>query len=103
MNNDEEIIKVDPDLIGIVPLFFESAREDIKKIRRALADSDFDTVRITGHSFKGSGGSYGFKLVSRIGAGIEIAAKESNSDEAERLVGELANYLDNVKFEPGEE
>ena len=37
----------------------------------ALEQSDLETVRVLGHSMKGSGASYGFEGLTTIGASLE--------------------------------
>lgn len=92
---DEQPIQVtvDRNLEELIPGFMERRREDTNKLRTALAEHDLETVRITGHSMKGTGGGYGFTGLSEIGAGIEAAAKEGDMDAVRAHLDTLVDYL----------
>ena len=92
------VVHVDPDLADIIPRFMEIREEDIRNMREALGEGDFDKIRRIGHSMKGAGGSYGFDGISKIGAVIEIAGKEKRAEEIKSLLAELVGYLENVEI-----
>lgn len=96
--NKKAVVHIDPDLEEIIPRFMEIRQEDMEQISEALDRGDFDKIRRIGHSMKGAGGSYGFGGVSKIGAAIEIAAKENKPGELKKLVQELADYLENIEI-----
>ena len=91
------LVRVDPDLADLIPSFLENRRKDIAALLAALDQSDYETVRILGHSMKGAGGGYGFDGITEIGAVLEQAAKEHNSEAIRKWVGELSAYLDRVE------
>jgi HPt (histidine-containing phosphotransfer) domain-containing protein len=98
MSNEEEIIvHVDAYLEPIIPRFFELRCEDIKVINRNIEKGDYETIMRIGHSMKGAGGGYGFDYISEIGAAIEVAAKENNTEDIRRWVDELSIYLEKVE------
>lgn len=90
-------IHVDPDLADLIPGFLDKRRKDTVALLTALDDGEFETVRILGHSMKGSGGGYGFDAISEIGAALEQAAKGKNTDEIRQQVSDLSGYLDRVE------
>ena len=90
------IAHVDPDLRELIPGYLQNRRKDIKSINTALKDSDLKKIRTLGHSMKGSGGGYGFMPISKIGAAIELAAKEKAPDKIQIHLEELKDYLNNV-------
>ncbi len=63
----------------------------------ALAKGDFDTVRLLGHSMKGSGASYGFTEISVIGKKLEEAAKAKNQTDITASIQELSDYMANLE------
>ncbi|MDD5094656.1 MAG: Hpt domain-containing protein [Dehalococcoidia bacterium] len=96
-NQGEKItIIVEKDLEDLVPGFLKNRRSDVKAMTEALAQGDFDKIRILGHSMKGSGGGYGFDAVTDIGRAIEIAAKESATEDLQKWIRELDVYLDRI-------
>jgi len=95
---DENIIvHVDAELEELTDDFLKNRKKDIKSIQRALEKGDYQNIRILGHKMKGTGGAYGFDIVSNLGGSLEQAAEDRNSGEIDKLVGELADYLERVK------
>src|SRR4030042_2523090 len=90
------IVHVDPDIADLIPGFLENRHKDIKTMGEALAQGDFDAIRLLGHSMKGAGGSYGFDAITDIGKSLEQAAIAKNFAEIQSLVKELSAYLDGV-------
>jgi len=95
----ETVIRVvaDPDLADLIPMYVHRRHVDLAKTREALAAGDLDTIRITGHSMKGSGGGYGFDGISQIGARMEAAGNAADSVGAADAIAELADYLDRLE------
>jgi HPt (histidine-containing phosphotransfer) domain-containing protein len=100
MQNKSEkiIVHVDADLEELVPGFLQNRHEDVKTILNALEKGDYETIRIAGHSMKGSGGGYGFDAITDIGHSIEEAALGKNSEEIRKWVNKLSSYLDSVEI-----
>ncbi len=94
---EQPVVYIDPDLKDLIPEFLENMHKNTEEIRRLLAEDDMDTIRGIGHIMKGSGGSYGFDEVTRIGREIEEAAKTGRKDEITRLNESLIEYLSRVK------
>jgi HPt (histidine-containing phosphotransfer) domain-containing protein len=63
----------------------------------ALDRGDFETVESLGHGMRGAGGSYGFQIITDIGAALEQAAESVNADASRKWVSELSKYLDRVE------
>lgn len=97
-NSSEKIIVyVDEDIEDLVPGFLQNRQSDIDTMNCALTEDDFDTVRVLGHSMKGSGGGYGFDGITDIGMCLEEAAKEENAEAVRKWITELAEYLERVE------
>jgi HPt (histidine-containing phosphotransfer) domain-containing protein len=90
-------IVVDPDLAELIPMYVHRRHVDLAKTRDALAAGDLETIRITGHSMKGSGGGYGFDGISEIGARMEAAGNEADAAAATAAIADLADYLDRLE------
>jgi len=91
------VVKIDEDLFDLVPGYLKNRRLDISSMRESLAQGDFESIKISGHSMKGSGGGYGFDEITEIGGLIEKAAKESNGVVVGELIARLADYLANIE------
>jgi hypothetical protein len=64
----------------------------------ALDRSDFKTVESLGHGMRGAGGSWGFDTITDLGAALEQAAGNADTDASRKCVGELSRYLDRVEI-----
>ena len=96
-SDDKIIVYVDSDIKDLVPGFLENRKKDITSIIDALTENDYETIRIIGHSMKGSGGGYGFDNISDIGRLLEQGAKTRNAIEIRKCVERLSEYLERVK------
>ncbi|VAX20965.1 hypothetical protein MNBD_NITROSPINAE04-1246 [hydrothermal vent metagenome] len=96
--NEKIIVHVDPDLEDIIPDFLLNLAEDLQSILEALDKNDFETVRVLGHSMKGSGGGYGFDAVTEMGRDIENAAGATDAKTIGAKVSEIKNYLQRVEI-----
>jgi len=90
-------VTVDADLEDLVPVYLQTKQKDIEKMTEALGTADYETIRLLGHSMKGSGGGYGFDRISQIGREIEEAAKGKNDEAIKKQLAELASFLDRVE------
>lgn len=89
-------VTIDKDLAELIPEFLENRRKDVSDILYALEKGDFETIRNIGHSLKGVGGGYGFDTITDMGAELEIAAKNQDSDKIREQTEELSFYLDRI-------
>jgi|TARA_Y100001001_G_C7727117_1_gene209296 HPt (histidine-containing phosphotransfer) domain-containing protein len=96
MKKEKIIAHVDPDLRDLIPGYLKNRQKDITTIKKALKAADFAKIRVLGHSMKGSGGGYGFMQVSKIGATIEMAAKNKDPDSIKNHLAELSDFLKRV-------
>jgi HPt (histidine-containing phosphotransfer) domain-containing protein len=98
-NFKKEKIILDETLLPLIPEYLQNRKEDIRKIKEALDNKDFDKIEDLGHKMKGSGKCYGFEKISMLGHQIEVSAKERKTREIERSLGQMQNYLFNLTFE----
>ena len=93
MENETIHVTVEGDLQDLIPNFMQRRQDDVARLYEALGVSDFEAIRVIGHSMKGTGGGYGFDGISEIGAAIEEAAKDSALDAVQAGVERLVDYL----------
>ncbi len=89
-------VKIDPDLLELIPVFMENRLKDLVILKEALAHRDFEMIQMIGHSMKGFGAGYGFEDISRIGREMELAAKAGEFDLVASCLKELEHYLEHV-------
>jgi HPt (histidine-containing phosphotransfer) domain-containing protein len=82
----------------LVAQFLASCREDLLRLKTALAASDYDRARRLGHQMKGNGSPYGFPDVTLIGSAIEQAAATSGAIELASQIQLLETYLNLVEI-----
>ena len=97
MSTEKIKVTVDSDLEELIPGFLENRKKDISTLNEALSNDNFESIRSIGHSLKGVGGGYGFKMISELGAQIETSAKGPDKVALGKLINELADYLDRVE------
>lgn len=91
------VVHIDEDLAEIAPGYLENRIKDLEELPRALAEGNFQTLRVLGHRMKGSGAGYGFDGISEIGRAIEDAAKVEDGVGVERGIADLAAYLQRLE------
>ena len=97
LNPERIVVTIDPDLLEIIPDFFAYRLKDLEMISRSLKEGDFNKLRIIGHNLKGSGGGYGFDVISEIGERIEQASEIGSVEEITACAAELEDYLRRVE------
>jgi CheY-like chemotaxis protein len=97
---DSDVVRVDPDIVDLVPRFLENQRSHPALILELTAGGDFESARRLAHNMKGTGKGYGFDVISSFGASIEQAASRSDATEIHRLARQLESYLAGVRWEP---
>jgi HPt (histidine-containing phosphotransfer) domain-containing protein len=91
------LVHIDADLEDMIPGYLANRQKDVDLIRRALIASDYETIRIAGHSMKGSGGGYGFDVITVYGHSLENAALTKDAEEICKIVDRLKRFLDDVE------
>ena len=90
----QRIMDLPPGLAEFIPAYLASRRDELKKMIGLLAASDFDSLAVLGHNIKGSGASFGFPEISRIGVALQDSAEQSDTVATGALLRELEHYLD---------
>ena len=98
VGEDKIIVHVESDLEEIIPDFLDITNQDIDNMLAALEKDDFETLQLTGHTLKGSGGGYGFDTISEIGRAIEQAAKIKEKGEIEIKLKSLVSYMNKIEI-----
>ena len=94
---DLSIARVSPKVARHIPKYLDNCRQNVITMLDALDRTDFETMIKLGHRMRGSGGMFGFEIITNIGIAIEEAAVLSDGVASARLVGELSRYLDRVE------
>jgi PAS domain S-box-containing protein len=81
------------ELASLIPGYLEGRRADASRLRELLAEADFSAIRRIAHNIKGTGGSYGFRELTRFGESLQSAADAADRDSAEREIAWLEGFL----------
>jgi signal transduction histidine kinase/CheY-like chemotaxis protein/HPt (histidine-containing phosphotransfer) domain-containing protein len=92
-------VPIEAGMEDVVPSYLDKRRKEISQYRQALANQDFDSIRMLGHNLKGTGAGYGFAELTSIGAAIEKSAVARDVPGLSAKVDELARYIDHVELE----
>ena len=95
--NKKIVVKLDPELAELIPTFLKNRNTDIQALHDSLKKENYEIVERIGHGMKGAGGGFGFDAITEIGARIEKAAQEKNSDEVKNGIETLADYMKHVE------
>lgn len=101
--NEKVIIRVQPELMELIPKFMESRRSDVSRLAADLDSGNFPDIRLMGHKMKGFGSSYGFHLITEIGAMLEDAAAQEKADVIRSQIDRLGKYIDAVEIQVAED
>jgi HPt (histidine-containing phosphotransfer) domain-containing protein len=90
-------IETQPGLEQITPAYLAARQREVPELIALLAASDFERLAHLAHNVRGTGSSYGFVDLSRIGAALEVAAKRRDPCDAGAQLTELNDYLAHVQ------
>jgi PAS domain S-box-containing protein len=95
-----ESIRIDmpAGLEEIVPGYLAARREEIPEMMALLAASGFERLAGLAHNIKGTGDSYGFPELTRMGRGLEHSAKQADPGILSLQLEELKEYLGKVEL-----
>jgi HPt (histidine-containing phosphotransfer) domain-containing protein len=93
------IVKVDEDLEEIMPRYLEIRHKELGELEEAIKAENFDQIRMLGHKLKGTGSSYGFEELTRLGSLIENKACDKIMAEVPECTAKVRSYLENIEIE----
>ncbi len=85
--------EVDDELMAI---FNESAANYIEALKSAMESKDWDALRKTAHTVKGSAASFGFGGISKRAEGVQFAIDEENFEQISDRVMDLLADLQSI-------
>jgi len=96
-------IEMPSGLEEIVPGYLAARREELPEMMKLLAACDFGRLKVLAHNMKGTGTSYGFPELTRMGAALERFAKQTDGEALGTQLTELTGYLGRVELIAGSE
>lgn len=87
------------ELVGLCREYLSEARHTLAQLRDALAKPDAEQVRGRAHYLRGSSLVLGATAVAQSCATLEIMGRNSDLDDAERLLVQISAALNDVEAE----
>jgi signal transduction histidine kinase/CheY-like chemotaxis protein len=91
------VVEVESWLKPVIPAYLEKRRADLVKLKTALEQGDYDTVRTLGHQMAGSGAGYGFAKITEIGGALEESALAGDTPRIRNGIVQLERYLNDIR------
>ena len=84
-----DLVREDPSYSDIVVQFVEGLQHRLSTMENAVKSADYDALRVAAHQLKGSGGGYGYPILTERAAELEQHARESQLDDCAEEIEEL--------------
>ena len=81
----------DPDIADLIPEFLAHLPVQLGEMREAMRHIDFDRLARVAHQLKGSGGGYGYPIITDVAKSVEAAAKAEDVEAATTAMAALAD------------
>jgi CheY-like chemotaxis protein/HPt (histidine-containing phosphotransfer) domain-containing protein len=87
---------VEPSIAAMAPRYLKNMEKSLKELRAAEATQDYATIQRIGHNLHGTGGGFGFPLITEFGTAMEQAAKDRDMGQIRSAVLQFGNYLEQL-------
>jgi CheY-like chemotaxis protein/HPt (histidine-containing phosphotransfer) domain-containing protein len=87
----------DPELADLIGPFVSALSERCREMNEAHAGSDLGRLARLAHQMKGTGGGYGYPMLTRAAAGLEAAAKTPDREACTLWLAGLASVCDAIE------
>ncbi|MCC7292813.1 MAG: Hpt domain-containing protein [Phycisphaerales bacterium] len=91
-----ELVKTDPDLTDIVEEYVAGLPQRLARMQQAVAQSNFDDLKIAAHQLKGSAGGYGYPTLTQAAGRLEQQAVQRTLEQCQASVTDLADMISRV-------
>jgi len=96
-SNSKIEVRISADLSALIPAYLEHRRDDVRELQAACSRGDLLRIQRIGHRMKGSGGSYGFDVISEIGAALEASLMNEDGSITAAAIARLEDYLARIE------
>ncbi|HAS90041.1 MAG TPA: Hpt domain-containing protein [Desulfovibrio sp.] len=97
--SEKILVQVDEDLEAIMGRYLEIRQKELTELEEAVAQENFETIRLLGHRLKGTGSSYGLDELTRLGTLIEDKAMEQDMSGVPDYTAEIKHFLTYLDIE----
>ena len=86
----------------IVAQFVAGLSERVRGMEDAIRKADFDALQVAAHQLKGSGGGYGYPILSYRAAGLEKHARNQALEQCVDAIEDLKAICEHVVVDSAE-
>lgn len=97
-----ELLREDASLEDVVLVFVDGLKRRMSAMETAARDGDFEALRTSAHQLRGSGGGYGYSILTSRAAVLEREAKAQATEQCLAALEELKQVCDRIVAEPAE-
>ena len=91
------IVVADPWFANRIPAFLATTRDAIATFHAAVEADDWDRVRSLARSLRASANDHAFEPIAQLASLLDQAARRPDRTSSNRVLDELADYLDHVQ------
>jgi CheY-like chemotaxis protein len=91
-----KVAPVEPSVAAMAPRYLKNMEKSLQELRAAEAIQDYASIQRIGHNLHGTGGSFGFPLITQFGATMEQAAKDRDMGQIGSAILQLGSYLEQL-------
>ena len=91
-----DLVKEDPSFSKIVVQFLEGLDRRLTTMEDAIRASDFEALRTAAHQLKGTGGGYGYPILTERAAKLERCARQHTIEDCTSALAELRELCSRV-------
>lgn len=95
-----ELVQEDASFSDIVVEFVEGLGGRLTRMENAIRAKDFDALRVAAHQLKGSGGGYGYPILTERARDLERLAKGKALDDCAKTFADLKEICKRVVVDP---
>lgn len=88
-----DLVVEDPSYTDIVEQFVDGLSARVREMEEAIQSSNYETLRSAAHRLKGSGGGYGFPILTEQAGELERYAKAQTEEKCKEVFGLLRDTV----------
>ena len=96
------LVREDASFAELVMQFVAGLSERVTRMEEAIRAADFDALQVAAHQLKGSGGGYGYPILTERAAQLERHARNQALDQCVEAIEELKTICERVVVDSAE-
>jgi len=97
-----DLVRDEPDMRSLVIEFLDGIPKRLERMVEAVRAADFEALRTAAHQLKGSGGGYGYPLLTETAEQLERDARNQAIEECVTSLTELQELCKRLVVEASE-